>query len=575
MGEGLRKECEQVRREDAERAIGEYVKPIFGFALKRCRSVQDAEDLAQDIVLRAFRALLCRDDIADVSRFIWTVAHNALSNYYRDRARSGMGVAVDIDALSDVLADPDACVGADDTAESIARLRQEIAYLSKTQRRIVIAYYFANQKQETIAREMGLPLGTVKWHLFEAKKELKRGMEMERRASDLKFNPIKFHTCGFDGSAGKVGVDTFFRSALPQNICYCVRREAKTISDIADALGGSPVYVEGEVEHLEEYGFLTRQGERYLANILLSEPTAELLTMQNEMYRRASDLFANALYDRLTLSGILEDARIICHQTDGEISLHENVPTDRNFLLWALIPYITAKAGEFDECMAAEKGEGISFEEVATLRPDGGHNICHATVVDEHMDLPDDYVYMRNWCGPSWGSDDHFVLWRVDSEWSERRVGSDSRERENELRVLQLYRREDELPPLAKEEYAWLAERGFVKTNGDYDGHLKVCWQVVQLMDKDIERRLLAIGEDIKRELWQTLEALKAPYAEAVLAALPPHMRKMQAYELQYTFHSDGYFLLHCLRTLLDNGKLKMPTEGQRRSLSTLIVPLA
>ena len=52
-----------MRRQDAENIIEEYLKPIFGFALKRCKSVQDAEDLSQDIVLRAFRALLAKDDI--------------------------------------------------------------------------------------------------------------------------------------------------------------------------------------------------------------------------------------------------------------------------------------------------------------------------------------------------------------------------------------------------------------------------------------------------------------------------------------------------------------------------------
>ena len=71
-------------RQDAERIITEYVKPIFGFALIRAKNDQDAEDLSQEIVLRAFRALLSKDDIADTGKFIWTVAHNALANYYRD-----------------------------------------------------------------------------------------------------------------------------------------------------------------------------------------------------------------------------------------------------------------------------------------------------------------------------------------------------------------------------------------------------------------------------------------------------------------------------------------------------------
>ena len=71
-----------MNRQDAERITTEYLKPIFGFALKRCQNAEDAEDLSQEIVLKAFRALLSRDDIADVGKFIWTIAHNALSNYY-------------------------------------------------------------------------------------------------------------------------------------------------------------------------------------------------------------------------------------------------------------------------------------------------------------------------------------------------------------------------------------------------------------------------------------------------------------------------------------------------------------
>ncbi len=63
---------------------------------------------------------------------------------------------------------------------------------------------------------------------------------------------------------------------------------------------------------------------------------------------------------------------------------------DRNFLLWTLIPYIAAWSVE------GLREENISFEEVATLRPDGAHNIVHASVIPDEMILPEDYVYMNN-----------------------------------------------------------------------------------------------------------------------------------------------------------------------------------
>ncbi len=551
-----------MNRIDVEKTITEYLKPIFGFALKRCKSIHDAEDLSQEIAIRAFRALLIKDDVADMGKFIWTVAHNTLSNYYRDAAKSMVGVS--IDEVAELTADPYSELDADDNRDAIHRLQTEIAYLSKLQRRIVIAYYFENRKQADIARELGIPLGTVKWHLFEAKKELKRGMDTMRKASELKFNPIKFHSYGINGSVGKKSPDEFFRSTLAQNICYCVRNTAKTINEIADDLGVSPVYVETEVEYLEEYGFLQAQKDKYIINFIISEPTAELLTMQNDMYKRAAELFANDLYDELTSSGILDDPDILCGQTDAPISLTESPKADRNFILWTLIPYIAAWSGE------KLMDESISFEEVATIRPDGAHNIYHASVVPDEMVLPDDYVYMRNWCGPMWNKGDYQMMWQIDSEWSDRAPVKERNIPEEQERTITLLNWEKH-NLLSKHDYAWLAERGYIKTNGDYDGHFKSAWQIVVLASNEIRDKLLAIGERIKVKYQTEFDALKAPYAEAVLESVPAHLRKVEEYELQFVFHADGWFLVHCITTLLNNGKLKEPTEGQRKSLTTLI----
>ena len=553
-----------MNRQDAEKIITEYLKPIFGFALKRCKNTHDAEDLSQDIVLKAFRALLIKDDIGDVRKFIWTIAHNALSNYYRDAAKSTVGVS--IDEVAEIIADPDSILDGDDNAGAICRLQSEIAYLSKLQRKIVIAYYFENRKQADIAKDLNIPLGTVKWHLFEAKKELKRGMDTMRKTSELKFNPIKFHSYGINGNIGTKSPDEFFRSTLSQNICYCVRNTAKTINEIADDLGVSPVYVETEVEFLEKYGFFKVDKDKYIVNFIISEPTAELLTMQNDMYKRAAEMFANDLFDELTSSGILDDPNILCGQTDAPISLTESPKADRNFILWSLIPYIAAWSGE------KLMDERISFEEVATIRPDGAHNIYHASVIPNEMILPDDYVYMKNWCGPMWNGSGERILWQIDSEWSERGDGYRLKYSEESKYILALYEREfDEL--LSKDEYAWLSERGYIKTNGDYDGYFKSAWQIVILSNNEIKNKLLAVGERIKEKYHADFEALKKPYTKAVLDSVPAHLRKVKEYELQFLFHSDGWFLLHCIVALLNNGKLKPPTKEQKKSLTTLIVP--
>ena len=556
-----------MNRQDAERIITEYLKPIFGFSLRRCKTEQDAEDLAQEIVLRAFRALLTKNDVADAGKFIWAVAHNTLCNYYRDTAKAVIGLS--IDDYAEILADPDSIFDDGDDADALKRLQSEIAYLSKLRREIVIAYYFENRKQADIAKALGIPIGTVKWHLFEAKKELKRGMDTMRKASELKFNPIKFDNFAINGSIGTKRLDEFFRSTLVQNICYCVRNEAKSVTEIADALGVSPVYVETEVDFLVKYGFLKEENGKMIVNFLIGEPTAELLTLQDAMYKKAADLFANALYDELIASDLLDSPDIWCGQTDQPITSTESPKADRNFLLWALIPYIAAQSGE------GLMDKKIAFREVATLRPDGAHNIAHATVIPKGMVLPDDYVYMKDFCGPAnffRDRDKKFMLWSLDTEWSGRRHEVSKKGNEDMLRVLDLFDREREGDRLSKDEYAWLSELGYIKTNGDYDGNFKASWQLVVLASEEIRDKLLAIGERIKAKYEDEFDTVKAPYMEAMLDSVPAHLRRVKEYELQFLFHSDGWFLLHCMVTLLQNGKITPPTEGQKKALTTLIV---
>lgn len=562
MGESFQLRCKQVKRHDAEKIITEYLKPVFGFALKRCKNPHDAEDLSQEIILRAFRALLCRDDIEDHAKFIWTVAHNALCNYYRDGEKSIIGIP--IDDVAELIADEDLPFDDTEDSDALCRLQSEIAYLSKLQRRIVIAYYFENRRQADIARLLNIPVGTVKWHLFEAKKELKRGMDTMRKTSELKFNPIKFQAFGINGSAGTKDLSDIVRSPLVQNICYCVRNEGKTTGEIADALGVSPVYIEGEVDFLAEYGFLKEQKGKYIADFIIGEPSAALLTMKDKMYKKTAGLFAGELYDELMRGDILDDDGISCGMT-GAYSADGKPLRDKNFILWSLIPYIAAWSGE------KPADESISFEEVATIRPDGGKNICHADIADENMVLTDDYVYMRNWCGPMWSHYGKNILWQINSEWSER--GNDLISySDNAKRVISMYERGEE-NPLSADDMAWLSELGYIRTKRADDGQITCTWQIVVLKNKEIKEKLLAIGDRLKEKYKAEFDAAKAPYIEAVLAGTPAHLRKTAEYELQFIFDSDGWFLLHCIVALLDAGKLRLPKEEQRKALMTLIFP--
>lgn len=168
-----------------------------------------------------------------------------------------------------------------------------------------------------------------------------------------------------------------------------------------------------------------------------------------------------------------------------------------------------------------------------------------------------------------WNVIDGEMFWQVDSSWSDRLSAAERNVPEEAKKVISFRHFED---TLSRYDYAWLAERGYIKTCGDFGGTFRALWQIVILESSAVNDRLLAIGGRIKKKYKTEFAALSAPYRKAVLASTPAHLRKVQEYELQSLFYSDGWFLLHCIVCLLRNGKLKEPTEGQRKALTTLIV---
>ncbi len=562
MGESFQGD-KQMKKQDAERIINKYIRPLYGFALKRCKNMQDAEDLSQEIAVRAYKTLLCRDDIVDTEKFIWTIAHNALANYYRDSARNSIGIC--IDDFAEILSDGNDIAEEAEKDETVEKLQSEIAYLSKVRRRIIIAYYYENKKQEEIAAELKIPLGTVKWHLFDAKKELKRGMETMRKPSELKFNPIKFETCGTNGSVGTEGENgKFFRSALAQNIAYAVYREAKTVNEIAEALGVSPVYVESEAEHLEKYGFLIKKGEKYLANIVIEEASAEKSKLQNEIYSKAAKMFACELFDAVSNSPLIDDQNIVVSNRMKEIVKGFPVfEKDKNFILWSLVPYIIAWSGE----KIYDADEKVTFEEAATRRIDGAHNIPSATVNTCGEDMPTYFENMKKCFGPAWQENKGVTLWQFDTEWSGKRMDEEYFGKVGHML--------SDLNRFFNDELSFddspLVENGYLRIHENEKGQW-IALQSVWIRSDEARKKLVAIGDAVREKHKAEFASLRAQYMELMLRETPKHLRKMATYPLQHTFYSDGVFIYYCLRELLECGKLQEPTDEQKKNITSVII---
>ncbi len=87
-----------------------------------------------------------------------------------------------------------------------------------------------------------------------------------------------------------------------------------------------------------------------------------------------------------------------------------------------------------------------------------------------------------------------------------------------------------------------------------------------------MNRRLIGVGDRVREECREEIRELKQPYIDKVMKRTPERLRTMQAFGLGYLFYSDGAFLYRCMKRLLDTGRLTLPEEPLRRSLTLAVI---
>lgn len=157
-----------------------YHRRIYNAVYAIVRTPADAEDVAQDAFVRAYRALpTLREGQAFLS-WLYRIALNLARNHVRDR-RSGLWESLDEAVtwgeeslerqVADTAADPS---DAAESHEVQAVVRAAIQELSPAHREVVVLHHLEGVPVEEIARIVGCSVGTVKSRLARARDALKR-----------------------------------------------------------------------------------------------------------------------------------------------------------------------------------------------------------------------------------------------------------------------------------------------------------------------------------------------------------------------------------------------------------------
>lgn len=157
----------------------QYFAPrLIGFMERSGAGATDAEEIAQDTMVTVWRkAELYDPRQAAVSTWVFTIARNLRVDLARRATRRRNGVAA--------MGEPD--IELVDSAESYAlagereaKVREALGKLSREQATVLRLSFFAEKPHAEIARQLGIPLGTVKSRVRLAMAKIRPLLENER-----------------------------------------------------------------------------------------------------------------------------------------------------------------------------------------------------------------------------------------------------------------------------------------------------------------------------------------------------------------------------------------------------------
>jgi RNA polymerase sigma factor (sigma-70 family) len=160
---------------------------VFTLALRFAKSREDAEEIAQDCFIKAYRSLASFQGQSKFSTWLYSIVYTTAMTFLRKKR-------VDTDSIDDentYIQIESLTSGYDaNNAENKSRsfyLNQAIDQLLPDDAAIITMFYKGEQSLEEIAKALGMETNTVKVKLFRARQRLKGKLErnLKHEAKEL------------------------------------------------------------------------------------------------------------------------------------------------------------------------------------------------------------------------------------------------------------------------------------------------------------------------------------------------------------------------------------------------------
>ena len=164
-----------------EQLVRDHQQMVFRTLVRLTGSSDRAEDLAQEVFLRLYRALPSFRGEALVSTYLYRIAVNVAQDEWKRRRREDQPLVSISEDPEWPLADrlPDPAINAQEQMEEnefAGMVEEELQRLSAIERTILVLYHQEERSYQQIAEALRMPIGTVRTHLHRARKRLREAI---------------------------------------------------------------------------------------------------------------------------------------------------------------------------------------------------------------------------------------------------------------------------------------------------------------------------------------------------------------------------------------------------------------
>lgn len=158
--------------------VNRYQNYVFTLTLRIVKNREDAEEVAQDIFIKAYKYLADFKGASKFTTWLYTIVNNTCISFLRKKKLEIH--SLDNEKVFEIADSQDSGMRANmvEQKSKFAMVNDAISMLSGDDAQIITLYYKAEQSLEETAQILGIEVNTAKVRLHRARTRLKEKMEI-------------------------------------------------------------------------------------------------------------------------------------------------------------------------------------------------------------------------------------------------------------------------------------------------------------------------------------------------------------------------------------------------------------